>query len=82
MGEEHGIILSPEASLEGAKSRAYIGGGFESLFRDGKLGLILSAKAYIEGERLEQPHRREKVRNILSPKAYLEGESSEVPKYL
>jgi len=26
-GEELGIILSPKASIEGAKSRAYIGGG-------------------------------------------------------
>ena len=40
--EELGIILSPKASIEGAKSRANIGGGFENLFRDGKLGLILS----------------------------------------
>ena len=44
-GEELGNILSPKASIEGVKSGAYIGGGFESLFRDGKLGLILSPKA-------------------------------------
>ena len=34
------IFLSPEASIEGAKSGAYIGGGSKSLFRDGKLEII------------------------------------------
>ena len=47
-GEELGIILSPKASIEGAKSRAYIEGGSESLFRDGKLGI-----ASLERERSE-----------------------------
>jgi len=47
-GEELGIILCPKASTEGAKSRAYIGEGTESLFRGGDLGI-----ASLERERLE-----------------------------
>ena len=52
-GEELGIILSPKASIEGAKFRAYIGGESESLFRDGKLEIIPSPKASIKGESSE-----------------------------
>ena len=42
-------MLSPRASIEEEKSRAYIGGGSEGLFRDGKLEICLSRKASIEG---------------------------------
>ena len=48
-GEELGILLSSEISIEGAKSRAYIGRGSEILLRDEKLGIFLSPKASIEG---------------------------------
>ena len=52
-GEELGIISSPKASIEGTKPRAYIGEGSKSLFRDGKLEIILRPKASIEGESSE-----------------------------
>jgi len=52
-GRELEISSSPKASIEGAKSRAYIGGGSESLFRDGKLEIILKPRASIKRESSE-----------------------------
>ena len=45
---ELGIFPSSKASIEGAKSKAYIGGGVQKLFRDGKLEIRLSPNASIE----------------------------------
>jgi len=80
-GGDLGIFPSPKASIEGAKSRAYIGQGSKSLFRGGKLEISLSPRASLEGrssEFFEVPELMqrgwgEKARDFLCPKAYIEG---------
>ena len=68
-----GIFPSPKFSIEGAKSRAYIGRGSENLFRDGKLEIILSPNASIrkslEFFKVSKPISRGRARNFFVPKS-------------
>jgi len=72
----HGIFPNPKASIEGAKYRAYIGGGSESLFRNGKLGICLSSKASLKRKSSEffqvpKPLRGGELGIFLIPRAYI-----------
>jgi len=73
------IFPSPKASIEGAKSRsrAYKGGGSQSLFRGGKLRIFRSPRAYINGGRGEKD-----LGIFLSPKAYIGKGQGEISEFL
>ena len=55
MGGDIGISVSPKASIEGAKSRAYIGGGPEASL-EMENSKLFCPEASIEGESSEFRH--------------------------
>ena len=81
-GAELGIILSPKASIEGVKSRAYIGGGPKASLEMESSKLFYVPKPLQGGGRARNSLFNEgKVGIFQSPKAYLEGGSGKMKKY-